>query len=54
MTNVDDFDPEHPDLQHEVDTHPGEATDNPADTAPAEGVEPDPGELPAELPDPEP
>jgi hypothetical protein len=52
MTAVwdEDFDPAHPDLQHEA---PGESTDDPSDTAPVQGTEADPGELPAELPGPQ-
>jgi len=44
----EDFDPEHPDLQHEQP--PVESTDDPEDMAPGEG-ETDGGELPADIPD---
>lgn len=43
----DDFDPDHPDLQHEQP--PTETTADPADTEPGEGEETDPGELPGSI-----
>ena len=44
-----DFDPEHPDLQHE---EPGDATSDPADIeVPATGEESDRGSLPEEIPE---
>ena len=50
MTGHDneDFDPDHPDLQHEP---PEDVTDDPADTEPGEGETPT-GDLPAEIPGP--
>jgi len=47
--DYEDYDPEHPDLQHEQP--PVESTADPADTAPPEGEDDNPGELPAEIPD---
>jgi hypothetical protein len=44
-----DYDPDHPDLQHELPEHEGESTTDPHDLDPPEGVETDPGELPSEL-----
>lgn len=43
----EDFDPEHPDVQHE---ERGESTDDPADAQMGYGTELNPGELPAEIP----
>jgi hypothetical protein len=48
--NDEDFDPDHPDFQHEP---PEVCTSDPADLAPGEG-EADPGDLPGTIPDPPP
>jgi len=45
----EDFDPEHPDLQHEQP--PVESTDDPADYEPDDSEETAPGDLPPELPE---
>lgn len=44
-----DFDPAHPDAQHEQP--PAESTEDPADTEPSQGEETDPGDLPGSIPD---
>lgn len=49
-TDVEDYDPDHPDLQHEP---PEVCTEDPGDFEPGEGKT-EGGELPAEIPDPPP
>ena len=50
--DYEDYDPQHPDLQHEQP--PVESTGDPADSEPPEGTEDDPGDVPVQIPDPPP